>query len=76
MIEVFYDRDIISYETLLAVFFATHDPTSMDRQGADAGIQYRSVIFGSDDDLRIAKDSIEKLNADSTFSSTIVTELR
>ncbi len=36
MIEVIYDHDILTYETLLAVFFATHDPTSIDRQGADA----------------------------------------
>ena len=76
VIEVIYDRDILAYETLLAVFFATHDPTSIDRQWADSGIQYRSVIFGSDDDLERAKDYIEKLDADSTFSSTIVTELR
>ena len=76
VIEVVYDRDAISYETLLAVFFATHDPTSMDRQWADAWVQYRSIIFGSEDDLRIAKEYIEKLDADSTFASPIVTELR
>ncbi len=76
VIEVLYDKDVISYETLLSVFFATHDPTTRDRQGADSGIQYRSVIFGSEQDLAIAKAYIEELDRDATFESPIVTELR
>ncbi len=76
VIEIIYDREIVSYEILLAVFFATHDPTSRDRQWADAWVQYRSIIFGSPSDLVIAKSTIEELDADSTFTSPIVTELR
>ena len=76
VIEVLYDREIISYETLLSVFFAMHDPTTRDRQGADSGIQYRSVIFGSEADLAIAKAYIEELDRDATFDSPIITEVR
>jgi len=76
VIEVLYDRDVISYETLLSVFFATHDPTTRDRQGADSGIQYRSVIFGSEEDLRVAKAYIDDLETNATFPAPIVTELR
>jgi peptide-methionine (S)-S-oxide reductase len=45
-----YDPDVIAYRTLLEVFFATHDPTSLDRQGADAGPQYASVVFYLNDE--------------------------
>ena len=45
VVKIEYTPDIISYKDLLTVFFATHDPTSVDKQGADVGIQYRSVIF-------------------------------
>lgn len=67
---------LISYEILLDVFFATHDPTTRDRQGNDSGEQYRSVIFGIASDLRIARDAIDRLEKDKVFVEPIVTELR
>ena len=50
--QVFYDKKVVSLEQILSVFFAIHDPTSMDRQGADAGPQYRSAIFYADDNQK------------------------
>ncbi|HUO75545.1 MAG TPA: peptide-methionine (S)-S-oxide reductase MsrA [Candidatus Paceibacterota bacterium] len=58
-----YDPAVISYDDLLNVFFATHDPTTVNRQGNDEGPQYRSVIFYSDDAQRQAAEAfIAKLN--------------
>ena len=76
IVEVTYDPSLISYETLLDIFFTAHDPTSRDRQGNDAGEQYRSVIFGSPRDLEIAESYIENLELEQVFDSPIVTELR
>jgi peptide-methionine (S)-S-oxide reductase len=51
-IKLGFDDDIVSYSDLLAIFFATHDPTQLNRQGNDIGTQYRSAIFPLDDDQR------------------------
>ena len=75
--QVEFDPAQISFETLLDVFFATHDPTTPNRQGHDAGPQYQSVIFyASDAQKKIAENYIAKLVADQTFRAPIVTELR
>lgn len=76
IVEVAYDPSMISYETLLDVFMTSHDPTSRDRQGGDAGEQYRSVIFGTPTDLEVAKIYIDKLTLEKVFELPIVTELR
>lgn len=76
IVEVAYDPSIISYDTLLDVFFTAHDPTSRDRQGNDAGEQYRSIIFGTTPELEIAKKYIDKLEEEKVFGLPIVTELR
>ena len=76
IVEVAYDPTLISYETLLDVFFATHDPTSRDQQGNDRGEQYRSVIFADVDTLLRTSDYIKHLEAEHIFSLPIVTELR
>ncbi len=76
IVEVTYDPSLISYETLLDIFFTAHDPTSRDRQGNDAGEQYRSVIFASTQDLEIAQRYIDDLGSEEVFDSPIVTELR
>ena len=68
---------VIPYRDILEVFFAIHDPTSLDRQGNDSGPQYRSVIFYDDDGQRAAaREIIGELEADSAGSRPIVTELR
>ena len=75
-IEIEYDPQVVSFEKLLEVFFATHDPTTLNRQGADVGTQYRSGVFYHDDEQkRIAEDVIRRLDAARAFSSRIVTEV-
>jgi peptide-methionine (S)-S-oxide reductase len=70
-----YDPEQISYMDLLTVFFATHDPTTLNRQGNDVGPQYRSVIFyGSEDQKQQAEKYIRQLEADKVFGDPIVTQ--
>ena len=75
-VEIEYDPAIVPYEKLLEIFFATHDPTTLNRQGADVGTQYRSAIFYHDDKQKdIAKKVIATLNESKVFGSPIVTTL-
>ena len=75
-IEVEYDPHVVSFEKLLEVFFATHDPTTLNRQGADVGTQYRSGVFYHDaEQKRIAEEVISKLDAAHVFPGKIVTEV-
>ena len=75
-IEIEYDPAAVSFEKLLEVFFATHDPTSLNRQGADVGTQYRSGIFYHDDEQkRSAERVIAGLDAAKAFPRKIVTEV-
>jgi peptide-methionine (S)-S-oxide reductase len=75
-IEIEYDPAVVSFEKLLEVFFATHDPTTLNRQGADVGTQYRSGVFYHDDQQkRIAEEVIRKLDDAKVFPSRIVTEV-
>jgi peptide-methionine (S)-S-oxide reductase len=71
-----FDENEISFETLLEVFWGTHDPTTLNRQGEDVGTQYRSVIFFHDEAQRtIAEQYMKQLEADKIFSNPIVTTL-
>jgi peptide-methionine (S)-S-oxide reductase len=71
-----YDPARISYNDLLTVFFATHDPTSLNRQGADVGTEYRSVIFyTTDEQRRDAEALIAQMNASLPAARPIVTEI-
>ena len=75
-IEIEYDPQAVSFEKLLEVFFATHDPTTLNRQGADVGTQYRSGVFYHDDEQkRVAEAVIAKLDAAKVFPAKIVTEV-
>jgi peptide-methionine (S)-S-oxide reductase len=74
VVRVTFDPAEIGYRDLLEVFFAMHDPTTLDRQGNDAGEQYRSVIFYSDDEQKkIAENAIAELTAARAFPEPIVT---
>jgi peptide-methionine (S)-S-oxide reductase len=75
-VEIQYDPTIVPFEKLLEIFFATHDPTTLNRQGPDVGTQYRSAIFYHDSEQKkIAENVIAKLNEANVFSSPIVTTL-
>ncbi len=76
VIRITYDPIIISYRVLLDVFFSTHDPTTLNRQGADVGTQYRSAIFYHDDEQKIeAEKIIADLEREKVFDNKIVTEI-
>ncbi|MFT3891957.1 MAG: peptide-methionine (S)-S-oxide reductase MsrA [Anaerolineales bacterium] len=76
VVQVHFDPSVVSYKDLLNVFFAIHDPTSLNRQGADVGTQYRSAIFYHDDEQkRIAEDLINELNAQNIWDKPIVTQV-
>lgn len=76
VVQVYFDPGIVSYRNLLNVFFAIHDPTTLNRQGADVGTQYRSAIFYHNDDQKmIAESLIEDLNAQRIWDAPIVTQL-
>ena len=76
VIQVLFDPNEISLETLLAVFWATHDPTTLNRQGADVGPQYRSAIFYKDEAQgKLARSLKDKLNQSGIYNSAIVTEV-
>ena len=75
-IQVTFDPSIISYEKLLSIFFATHDPTTMNRQGADVGTQYRSAIFYHTPEQKSeAEKKIAALEKNKTYPDPIVTEV-
>ena len=74
VVRVTFDPDQINYRELLDVFFAVHDPTTLNRQGNDAGEQYRSVIFYADEEQqRIAENTIAEMTAAKAFPEPIVT---
>ncbi len=76
-VEVTYDPDVVSYRNLLEVFMATHDPTTLNKQGYDVGTHYRSAIFTlNEEQLQIATDFVQELDATDTFKDPIVTEIK
>jgi peptide-methionine (S)-S-oxide reductase len=76
VVQVHFDPNVVSYRDLLNVFFAIHDPTTLNRQGADVGTQYRSAIFYHDEEQKkIAEELIKELNAQQIWDRPIVTEV-
>lgn len=76
VVQIIFDPKVLSLESLLEVFFSLHDPTTLNRQGADIGTQYRSVIFyHNENQKQIANKVIVTLNAEKVFDHPIVTEL-
>jgi peptide-methionine (S)-S-oxide reductase len=75
-VKVYYDSSMVSYETLVDVFFNSHDPSTLNRQGPDAGTQYRSAIFYVTDAERdIANAAIKKLKSEGRKVTTEVSKL-
>jgi peptide-methionine (S)-S-oxide reductase len=75
-IEIVFDPDMTSYRTLLELFFQIHDPSTRDRQGGDRGASYRSAIFyTSDEQRKIAENTIADVDASGLWPGTVVTEV-
>jgi peptide-methionine (S)-S-oxide reductase len=75
--QIEYESDRVSYEELLAIFWAIHDPTSLNRQGADRGEQYRSIIFyHTPQQQQIASRSKQQLQLSDKYAKNIVTEIK
>ena len=76
VVKITFDTAVVSYRDLLDVFFATHDPTTLNRQGADRGTQYRSIVFYADDDQRdAAEETIRELDKSGALPGPVVTQL-
>jgi peptide-methionine (S)-S-oxide reductase len=76
VVQVTFDPDEISFREILDVFFSIHDPTTLNRQGADVGTQYRSAIFYHDENQKeIAEQVIRELDKSGTWRNPIVTEV-
>jgi peptide-methionine (S)-S-oxide reductase len=76
VVQVTFDPAVITYHDILNVFFSIHDPTTLNRQGADTGTQYRSVIFyHSAEQQQIAEQTIAELNQEHLWDQPIVTEI-
>lgn len=77
VVRLHFDPEIINFRKILAVFFAIHDPTTLNRQGNDIGTQYRSVIFYHSEDQRLAAEQfMQELASRKIFSAPLVTELK
>ena len=75
-VRIVYDPSVISYEALLEIHFATHDPTTLNRQGGDVGTHYRSAIFyANEEEKQIARSVIDRLTREGDFRDPIVTTL-
>ena len=76
VIQVQYDPDKVSFDSLLDLFWKAHDPTQLNRQGADVGTQYRSAIYTTTAEQRSAAESaLKKLNDEDAFNKPVVTEI-
>jgi len=76
-VQVYYDASKISFETLVKAFFASHDPTEVNRQGNDVGTQYRSIAFyRNEKEKHIIEGEIKKITDEKKYQAKIVTEVR
>jgi peptide-methionine (S)-S-oxide reductase len=76
VVQVKFDPEVISFREILQVFFATHDPTTLNRQGNDVGTSYRSAIFyHTDEQRRVAEEVIREVTEEGVYDDPIVTEI-
>lgn len=75
-VQIFYNPNVITYQELLEIFFATHDPTQVNRQGPDVGKQYRTEVFYHDEEQKVTAETyIAKLNKSGKFNKPIATQV-
>ena len=76
VVQITYDPNTISYQEILRIFFTVHDPTTLNRQGADSGTQYRSVIFYHNDEQKMAAEQVmQEVTAAGVWDAPIVTQV-
>lgn len=76
VVQITFDPEVISYRDILTIFFHVHDPTTLNRQGADVGTQYRSVIFYHDENQKaIAEEVMQEIQNSKVWKDPLVTEL-
>ncbi len=76
VVQITYDPEVIRYDELLEIFWKTHDPTTLNRQGADVGTQYRSVVYYHDEEQKkLTEEYKQKLDESGAFAGPIVTEI-
>ena len=76
VVRVTFDPEVLSYRDVLRIFFATHDPTTLNRQGADVGARYRSaVLYHDEEQRRVAEEVISEIEAEGVWDDPIVTEV-
>lgn len=76
VVQITYDPDVISYDELLEIFWKTHDPTTLNQQGADRGTQYRSVVFyHNEEQKQLAEKYKKELDDSGAFANPVVTEI-
>lgn len=76
-VELLFDPEVLSYEEILQIFFSVHDPTTLNRQGNDIGLQYRSIIlYDTQEQKAVAENFIQNLEREKIFSKPIVTEIK
>jgi peptide-methionine (S)-S-oxide reductase len=77
VVQITFDPNVIRFADLLRVFFTIHDPTTLNRQGADVGTQYRSIIlYHNEEQKRIAEEVIQEITKEGLYSNPLVTELK
>lgn len=76
VIQITFDPEVVSYLELLEIFFKTHDPTTLNRQGADVGTQYRSIVlYHNEQQNKLAREIIEDLDSEGIWNNPIVTNV-
>lgn len=76
VVQVQFDPEVVSYRRILEIFFTIHDPTQLDRQGADRGTQYRSIVlYHSDEQRSVAEEVMRELTEEGVFEDPIVTRV-
>lgn len=76
VVQIMFDPDVIGLKEILEIFFGTHDPTQLNRQGADVGAQYRSIIFYHNEEQKsVAEQVIAELNREGVYDKPIVTRV-
>ena len=77
VIQITFDPEVVTYLELLEIFFKTHDPTTLNRQGADVGTQYRSIVlYHNEQQNKLAREVLDELDSEGIWSDHIVTEIQ